>query len=261
MHTRLCGGAERRAAVLLGELLQRRRVDTTPPAGRGHSSDAAMAVAAVRCAAAHALRALFRAHAGLDGAPHRPPAPTRLICVPDTDDLRATHSLLDADANQEGHGISSFASQSLDTIGLQILEEAGEPDERRYAAAIMPVRKRGNLLLCTLLLGNTLVNGEPPPCLRKLMRLRGPACAPPADSTTALLLFHIMHALAQPRSARTSQVPSPVASAVEGGGCIGDVKRVLRWTPQRSADRHLHGRPHRRRAGGHHLYHAHRRPW
>mmetsp|Transcript_32193 Transcript_32193/g.44661 ORF Transcript_32193/g.44661 Transcript_32193/m.44661 type:complete len:778 (-) Transcript_32193:255-2588(-) len=47
---------------------------------------------------------------------------------------------------------------SLDTIGLQILEDGGEGKEREYARAIMPVRRQGNLLLCTLLLGNTLVN-------------------------------------------------------------------------------------------------------
>jgi len=47
---------------------------------------------------------------------------------------------------------------SLDTIGLQILEEAGEPQERIHAKAILPIRKKGNLLLCTLLLGNTMVN-------------------------------------------------------------------------------------------------------
>ena len=36
----------------------------------------------------------------------------------------------------------------------------GSPDEkeRKNAEKIMPLRKRGNLLLCTLLLGNTLVN-------------------------------------------------------------------------------------------------------
>jgi hypothetical protein len=45
-------------------------------------------------------------------------------------------------------------------MGLQILEEAGEPQERIHAKAILPIRKKGNLLLCTLLLGNTMVNGK-----------------------------------------------------------------------------------------------------
>ena len=39
-----------------------------------------------------------------------------------------------------------------------MLQEAGEEEEKRYAKVISPVRKSGNLLLCTLLLGNTLVN-------------------------------------------------------------------------------------------------------
>ncbi len=41
---------------------------------------------------------------------------------------------------------------------MQILASAGEPDEQEYAKAIIPVRKQGNLLLCTLLLGNTVIN-------------------------------------------------------------------------------------------------------
>lgn len=40
----------------------------------------------------------------------------------------------------------------------QILESAGEPKEQEYAKAIVPVRKQGNWLLCTLLLGNTVIN-------------------------------------------------------------------------------------------------------
>src|SRR6056300_410743 len=47
---------------------------------------------------------------------------------------------------------------SLDPVGLEIIAEGGDPDEREYAKAIIPVRKNGNLLLCTLLLGNTAVN-------------------------------------------------------------------------------------------------------
>lgn len=38
----------------------------------------------------------------------------------------------------------------------QILEQGGDSKEREYAKSIIPVRERGNLLLCTLLLGNTV---------------------------------------------------------------------------------------------------------
>ena len=41
---------------------------------------------------------------------------------------------------------------------LQIVAEAGEEEKQRDAKAIMPLRERGNLLLCTLLLGNVAVN-------------------------------------------------------------------------------------------------------
>jgi len=47
---------------------------------------------------------------------------------------------------------------SLDRLNLQVSEKSGEPNERKWAAAIRPLRDQGNLLLCTLLLGNTLVN-------------------------------------------------------------------------------------------------------
>ena len=43
-------------------------------------------------------------------------------------------------------------------LHMQILVEGGDPEERQHAKTILPVRKRGNLLLCTLLLGNTLIN-------------------------------------------------------------------------------------------------------
>jgi metal transporter CNNM len=45
----------------------------------------------------------------------------------------------------------------LDTNQLEIVRESGTPDERKYAQSIIPIRKRGNLLLCTLVTGNVAV--------------------------------------------------------------------------------------------------------
>lgn len=47
---------------------------------------------------------------------------------------------------------------SLDQTELSIMENSGTPQEKKYAKTIRPVRKRGNFLLCTILLGNVLVN-------------------------------------------------------------------------------------------------------
>ncbi|KAM7540054.1 hypothetical protein Aperf_G00000028796 [Anoplocephala perfoliata] len=47
---------------------------------------------------------------------------------------------------------------ALDKTELKIIETAGDPDEKRYAKTIRPVRERSNLLLCTVLLGNVMVN-------------------------------------------------------------------------------------------------------
>lgn len=47
---------------------------------------------------------------------------------------------------------------SLDIVALKVLETAGDEKEKEYAKKIIPVRNHGNLLLCTLLLGNTIVN-------------------------------------------------------------------------------------------------------
>ncbi|VEL12223.1 unnamed protein product [Protopolystoma xenopodis] len=49
---------------------------------------------------------------------------------------------------------------ALDKTELKIIEFAGSPSERRYAKTIRPVREKGNFLLCTLLLGNVLVNNS-----------------------------------------------------------------------------------------------------
>lgn len=47
---------------------------------------------------------------------------------------------------------------ALDKTELKIIEKCGSKNEKCYAKKISPVRKRGNFLLCTLLLGNVLVN-------------------------------------------------------------------------------------------------------
>ncbi|CAF4920606.1 unnamed protein product, partial [Rotaria sp. Silwood1] len=47
---------------------------------------------------------------------------------------------------------------SLTPHDLAVIQEAGTPSDRKYAKRIYPVRKRGNFLLCTILLGNVLVN-------------------------------------------------------------------------------------------------------
>ena len=51
-------------------------------------------------------------------------------------------------------GLMSFAEEDLRIV----IEGSPDINERSNAAKILPLRKHGNLLLCTLLLGNTLVN-------------------------------------------------------------------------------------------------------
>ena len=46
----------------------------------------------------------------------------------------------------------------LDLNGLEIVMNGDDETLRMKAALIKPVRESGNQLLCTLLLGNTLVN-------------------------------------------------------------------------------------------------------
>ncbi|KAK6178074.1 hypothetical protein SNE40_012906 [Patella caerulea] len=47
---------------------------------------------------------------------------------------------------------------ALDKTELQIIQKCGSDNEKKYAKIIEPLRSRGNFLLCTLLLGNVLVN-------------------------------------------------------------------------------------------------------
>lgn len=47
---------------------------------------------------------------------------------------------------------------SLDLTELSILKKCGTKKEKVYATKIYPLRRKGNLLLCTILIGNVLVN-------------------------------------------------------------------------------------------------------
>ncbi|KAH6947973.1 hypothetical protein HPB50_022289 [Hyalomma asiaticum] len=47
---------------------------------------------------------------------------------------------------------------ALDKTELRVIESCGTPSERKWAKVIAPLRNHGNYLLCSLLLGNVLVN-------------------------------------------------------------------------------------------------------
>ena len=75
---------------------------------------------------------------------------------------------------------------SLDVTELNILINSGSPSEKRFAKTIQPLRKCGNFLLCTILLGNVLVNNT---LAILLDDLTGSGLAAILGATLAIVIF------------------------------------------------------------------------
>merc|ERR1719259_649275 len=74
---------------------------------------------------------------------------------------------------------------SLDVMSLNVLSSGGKPDEKKYAAKILPLVKRHHLLLVTLLLANAAAVESMPLFLDKVSN---PLTAI-IVSVTAVLIF------------------------------------------------------------------------
>ncbi|XP_031433170.1 metal transporter CNNM4 isoform X2 [Clupea harengus] len=75
---------------------------------------------------------------------------------------------------------------ALDPMELRIVQSCGTEKERRDARKIEPIRRKGNYLLCSLLLGNVLVNTT----LTIMMdQLVGSGLAAVAASTVGIVIF------------------------------------------------------------------------
>ncbi|XP_058223531.1 DUF21 domain-containing protein At1g47330 isoform X2 [Rhododendron vialii] len=91
-------------------------------------------------------------------------------------------------------GLVSFAGlmagltlglMSLGLVDLEVLMKSGRPQDRIYASRIFPVVKNQHLLLCTLLIGNSMAMESLPIFLDKLV----PAWAAILISVTLILVF------------------------------------------------------------------------
>ncbi|GFP98435.1 duf21 domain-containing protein at1g47330 [Phtheirospermum japonicum] len=74
---------------------------------------------------------------------------------------------------------------SLGLVDLEVLSKSGRPQDRIYASKILPVVKNQHLLLCTLLIGNSLAMESLPIFLDKLV----PPWAAILVSVTLILMF------------------------------------------------------------------------
>ncbi|XP_036607751.1 metal transporter CNNM4 [Trichosurus vulpecula] len=75
---------------------------------------------------------------------------------------------------------------ALDPMELRIIQNCGKEKERRYARKIEPIRRKGNYLLCSLLLGNVLVNTTLTILLDNLL---GSGVVAVASSTIGIVIF------------------------------------------------------------------------
>ncbi|XP_061448686.1 metal transporter CNNM4 [Rhineura floridana] len=75
---------------------------------------------------------------------------------------------------------------ALDPMELRIVQNCGTDKEKRYARRIEPIRRKGNYLLCSLLLGNVLVNTTLTILLDDLI---GSGLGAVVASTTGIVIF------------------------------------------------------------------------
>ncbi|NP_001090672.1 metal transporter CNNM4 precursor [Xenopus tropicalis] len=75
---------------------------------------------------------------------------------------------------------------ALDPMELRVVQRCGTEKEKRYASKIEPVRRKGNYLLCSLLLGNVLVNTTLTALLDELI---GSGLAAVLASTTGIVVL------------------------------------------------------------------------
>ncbi|KAI7793633.1 metal transporter CNNM4 isoform X2 [Triplophysa rosa] len=75
---------------------------------------------------------------------------------------------------------------ALDPMELRIVQSCGTSKEKRYARKIEPIRNKGNYLLCSLLLGNVLVNTTLTILLDDLI---GSGLGAVAASTVGIVIF------------------------------------------------------------------------
>ncbi|XP_006876680.1 PREDICTED: metal transporter CNNM4 [Chrysochloris asiatica] len=75
---------------------------------------------------------------------------------------------------------------ALDPMELRIVQNCGTEKEKRYARKIEPIRRKGNYLLCSLLLGNVLVNTSLTIILDNLI---GSGLMAVASSTIGIVIF------------------------------------------------------------------------